>query len=356
MIENQDCGNRRLSNRRRAASMRVQRRELLLVATLAAATATPASGQTLTPAAWPADGGTRSAAAIPDFSGLWAHPFYPGFEQPVSGPGPVMNRSRRPQLFDVDGRPRRPEAKPVLVDHPTQQVGDYTNPILKPDAAGIVKRLGDLELSGKGHPTPWITCWPSGVPFIFENVAMQFLQQPDRLTILYEFDHEVRHVGMDHAHPARVTPTWYGDSVGHYEGDTLVIDTVGIKTDRPVAMLDLYGTPYSKALHVVERYRLLDYDATKAALERVATKNWRTPPFRIGPDVDPGHKGNGLQLEFTVEDEGVFTTPWSATITYRRGVNSQGVGRLEESVCAENPHEYDAGKDSAVPTATKPDF
>jgi hypothetical protein len=330
--------------------MRMQRRDLLLLATLAAATAT------LTPAVWPANSGTPSAAAIPDLSGLWAHPFYPGFELPLSGPGPVMNRSRRTQLFDADGRPRMPGTKPVLVDHPTQQVGDYTNPILKSAAADIVKRHGDLELSGKGHPTPWIECWPSGVPFIFENVAMQVLQRPDKITILYEFDHEVRHVRMNHSHPAQMTPSWYGDSVGHYEGDTLVIDTVGIKADRPVATLDLYGTPYTKALRVVERYRLLDYNATKEALERVASKNWRTPPFRIGPDVDRDYKGNGLQLEFTVEDEGVFTSPWSATITYRRGINSQGADRLEESVCAENPHEYDAGKDTAVPTATKPDF
>jgi hypothetical protein len=333
-----------------------QRRELLLLVTLAAATATPVFGQTLTPAVWPAASGTPGAAAIPDFSGLWAHPFYPGFELPSSGPGPVTNRSRRTQLFDIDGRPRSPGMKPVLVDHPTQQVGDFTNPILKSGAAEIVKRHGELELNGKGHPTPWIECWPSGVPFIFENVAMQILQRPDKITILYEFDHEVRHVRMNRSHPAHGTPSWYGDSVGHYEGDTLVIDTVGIKTDRPVAMLDLYGTPYTKALHVVERYRLLDYDATKEALERVATKNWRTPPFRIGPDVDPDYKGNGLQLQFTIEDEGVFTTPWSATITYRRGINSQGTDKLQESVCAENPHEYDAGKDTAVPTADKADF
>ena len=50
-----------------------------------------------------------------------------------------------------------------------------------------------------------------------------------------------------------VTPAWYGDSVGHYEGDTLVIDTVGIKVG-PFAMVDMYGTPHSAALHVVERY------------------------------------------------------------------------------------------------------
>jgi hypothetical protein len=120
-------------------------------------------------------------------------------------------------------------------------------------------------------------------------------------------------------------------------------------------MLDLYGTPYTKVLHVVERYRLLDYDATKETLERVATKNWRTARFRIGSDVDPDYKGDGLQLQFTVEDEGVFTAPWSATVTYRRGINSQGTDKMQEHVCAENPNPY-TGKDAGLPTATKPEF
>jgi hypothetical protein len=69
-----------------------------------------------------------------------------------------------------------------------------------------------------------------------------------------------------------------------------------------------------------------------------------------------GYKGDGLQLQFAVEDEGVFTTPWSATITYRRGLNSQGADRLEEAACAENPHGSYAEKDTAVPKADKPDF
>ena len=314
-----------------------------------------AFGQDVVPAVGSASSGMASSAPVPDFSGLWAHPFYPGFELPPSGPGPVTNRSRIRQFLDNDGRPRARGTKPLLVDHPSQQVGDYTNPILKSDAAEIVKKHGELELSGKGHPTPWTECWPSAVPFIFENVAMQVLQRPDKITILYG-SNEVRHVHMDRPHPAQLTPSWYGDSVGHYEGDALVIDTVGIKSDRPVAMVDLYGTPYTKALHVVERYRLLDYDATNEALERVATKNFRLPPVTIGVDVDPNYKGKGLQLQFTVEDEGVFTTPWSATITYRRGINSQGSDKLGEGVCAENPHLYYAGRDADVPTATKPDF
>jgi len=92
---------------------------------------------------------------------------------------------------------------------------------------------------------------------------MQMLQQPHQITILYDYSYQVRHVRMNRPHPAQLTPSWYGDSVGHYEGDTLVIDTVGIKSARPFAMVDMYGTPYTDALHVVERYRLLDYESAK---------------------------------------------------------------------------------------------
>jgi hypothetical protein len=106
----------------------------------------------------------------------------------------------------------------------------------------------------------------------------------------------------------------------------------------------------------VERYRLLDYEATKGALARVANENFRLPPDTIGIDVDRNYGGNGLQLEFTVDDDGVFTTPWSATITYRRGINSRGTDEWVEFVCAENPHLYYAGRDIDAPTAEKPDF
>jgi hypothetical protein len=180
---------------------------------------------------------------------------------------------------------------------------------------------------------------------------MQILQQPHQITILYSNDHEVRHVRLNQPHPAQVTPSWYGDSVGHYENDELVIDTVGIKADRPFAMLDQYGTPYSEALHVVERYRLLDYEAAKEAEERGARENFRIRESSTGLARDPDYKGNGLLLQFTVEDKGVFTGPWSAAITYQRPL-----GAWPEFVCAENPHGYFTGRDTAVPTADKPDF
>jgi hypothetical protein len=324
--------------------MSVRRRDFVLLATLAAAAAyvTPAFGQVATPAVGPT-GGAQSAASIPDFSGIWSHPYWPGFEPPASGPGPVTNRLR------LRGGPQRG------VSDPRQLVGDYTNPILKPQATESVKKHGEMELSGAGSPTPTNQCWPEPVPYIFWTVAMWMIQQPDKITILY--GDQVRHVRMNEPHPTQVAPSLYGDSVGRYEGDTLVVDTVGIRTDRPFAMVDMYGTPYTQALHVVERYRLLDYEAAKEGLERNAKENFRLPADTIpsAADSDPNYRGKHLQLKFTVEDEGVFTTPWSATITYGRpsGRDGRGSGGFEY-VCAENPR--NSGGKSAVPTAAKPDF
>ena len=309
-------------------------RNFLLMVALAAAAATPALGQTATPAAGPASSTTQGAASLPDFSGVGAHASWPGFDPPLSGPGPVVNKSRTPSG----------------VGNTRQFVGDYTNPILKPQAAEVVKKHGEISLAGLAYPTPANQCWPQPVPYIFWNIGMQMLQEPDKITFIYFYDHEVRHVRMNQPHPAQVTPSWYGDSVGHYEGDTLVIDTVGIKTGRPFAMVDVYGTPYTPALHVVERYRLLDYEAAKEAQERGEKENLRIPVNDSGLSVDPSYRGKGLQLQFTVEDEGVFAMPWSATITYRRAM-----GVWPEYVCTENAYDY-SGRDTTVPHADKPDF
>ena len=115
---------------------------------------------------------------------------------------------------------------------------EYTNPILKPHAAEAVKKHGEIELSGHAAPTPGTRCFPEPPPYIFWNFGILILHQPSKIMILYDEDHEVRHVRLNASHPVQVTPSWYGDSVGYYEGDTLVIDTVGIKADRPFAMVD----------------------------------------------------------------------------------------------------------------------
>jgi hypothetical protein len=317
-------------------SMNERRLGFLLLAILAAA-ATPASWQTGARAGGTADGGTQQGAvSIPDFSGVWTHPFWPGFDPPLTGPGPVVNKSRLPNG----------------VGNSNQLVGDHTNPILKPHAAEVVKKHGEISLTGVTYPTPANQCWPQPVPYIFWTIGIQVLQQADKITILYSNpDHEVRQVRMNQPHSAQVTPSWHGESVGHYEGDTLVIDTVGIKSDRPFAMVDIYGTPYTEALHVVERYRLVDYVAVQEAQERTQKENVRIPFNDSGLIVDPNQQGKGLQLQFTVEDDGVFTMPWSATMTYRRAL-----GEWPEFVCAENTREYYYNKDSEVPTANKPDF
>ena len=303
--------------------MNLRRQDFLFVLTMAAAVALPALSQS-----------APSAAAIPDFSGFWAHPTL-GFGPPLSGPGPVRNKSRLPSgagNFD-------------------QLVGDYSNPILKPEAAAIVKQRGEISLSGRAFPDPDNQCLQNPVPYIFWNFDIQLLQQKDKVTIIYEHDEDFREVRMNQSHPAKVIPSVHGDSVGHYEGDTLVIDTVGVKLG-PYRMLDRFGTPYSEGLHVVERYRLIDYEAAKAA-EDLAEKEW----MRVGDNIDRSYRGKGVQLEFTVEDKGVFTMPWTATITYLRAARTG----WEERICAENvQHYYEAqyysDKDAHIPTAAKPDF
>ncbi len=293
-------------------------RDILLLATLAAAT--PAVGPTAADPATP----------VPNLTGRWAHPYLPGFEPPRSGPGPVRNRSRLPSG----------------VGNFQQLVGDYTNPILKPQAAEIVKRHGEMSLAGEGYPTPSSQCWPQGVPYVFWDFWMEMLQTPSKVAMIYRHGNEVRWVRLNASHPAQLTPSWHGDSVGHYEGDSLVIDTVGMKVG-PFSMVDMYGTPQSPALHVIERYRLIDYDLAKDAFERDAKENFRASG---GGEFDPNYRGKVLQLSFTVEDENVFTMPWSATITYRPAVSPR-----TDLICAENPLEP-GGKLSVVPRADKPDF
>jgi hypothetical protein len=264
---------------RRRKTMDLQCRNFPLVFTLTAAVVMPAFGQAVVPTVGPVGNGEESAASIPDFSGIWVHSI-PGFEPMPSGPTALVNRSRRPNgTGDI-----------------LKLAGDYTNPILKPEAAQVVKRHGELGLNGIGDPNPRNQCWPGGVPVVVTNGPTELLQQPDQVTILYSYDHDVRHVRLNQPHPAKVTPTWYGDSVGHYEGDTLVIDTVGFKVGR-YSMVDWYGTPHTEALHVVERYRMIDSDAAKEGFERDAKEH------NVAPVRNP-IRGRYLQLQFTVEDKG----------------------------------------------------
>jgi hypothetical protein len=304
-------------------------RTVLKAAALAAVAAAPASGQT-------APRGT----AVPDFSGIWAHPWLPGFEALPSGPTALVNLARTPKGVSIQ----------------TQLVGDYKNPILKPEAAEMVRKLGEQSKAHFGFHNPRNQCWPNGIPFLLSSNGLQIFDRGDHLTMIYRVDHQVRTVRMNASHPANVRPSWYGDSVGHYEGDTLVVDTVGIKPG-PFAMIDWFGTPQTPALHVVERYRLIDYDQAKDGIQQ-AFKDNVLPQFNNPPVVDFNSRGKWLQLLFRVDDPNVFTTPWSATVTFGPAVQSvaPGANAWPEDVCAENPHKYGTEEDVQLPTANVADF
>ena len=319
---------------------------LLLLVALAATVTTSALAETPTPVVGSSEGATDGATSIPDLSGIWNHPAFPWFEPPASGPGPITNRSRAPQRpSGVSGSQASPPTKEGVSDY-DQLVGDYTSPILQPWAAEVVKKFGEISLAGITYGNPSNQCWPEPMPFTYKQFLVQLIQQPDQITFLYSGNMDVRRVRLNQPHPSPLAPSLYGDSVGHYEGDTLLIDTVGVRTDRPYAMIDLFGTPYTKSLHIVERYRLRDYDDVKDAIERSKQENW----FFNG-DVFSGHRGKFLQLHVTIEDEGVFTTPWTATLTYVPGPDI-----WSEVVCAENTHQYYYNNEADVPRTDKPDF
>jgi hypothetical protein len=114
---------------------------------------------------------------------------------------------------------------------PTYRIGDLSNPNLKQWAKDAMKKDNDEVLAGKIAFTPASSCKPGGVPAInLQGGPFYFLQTPKQITVLLEQDHQVRHIYLDVPHSKTVKPSWYGESVGHYEGDTLVVDTVGLNT------------------------------------------------------------------------------------------------------------------------------
>jgi hypothetical protein len=307
----------------------MRRQNLLFLMTLVAATAS-GLGQAAPPSS------TNDTASTPNFSGLWAHEFI-GFEPPSSGHGPIRNLSRVPSGQADINRP----------------AGDYSDPILKPEAAAILKARGEVSVSGNNFQQPANVCGPQSMPYVLWQQEIQFVQSRDHLDIHYMSDHQVRHVRLNSQHPAHMTPSWSGDSVGHFEGDTLVIDTVGVKAG-PSSIADYVGTPQSEAVHVVERYSLIDYEAALEAWKIAENENVRLTadrPIADGIAIDPDYRGKALQLEFMVDDPNVTTKAWSARSTYRKAS-----GEWLERVCAENAAVHHVVNGPAIPTAEKPDF
>jgi len=229
-------------------------------------------------------------ADIPDFMfTLWNRGLGP-YDPPPEGPGPVQNPPDMPFVFENNRSNYR---------------GDLSNPILQPWTAERIRAQGEKEDAGLEAGTAQQTCRPSGVPGIFQlNDTVQIVQTPELVIFLYARGHQRRVVHMNGEHPDDLPHNWYGHSVGHYEGGTLVVDTVGLNAE-PWA--DRYGTPQTEKMHVVERYSLIPNPEGGAPL---------------------------LRVHFFVEDEGAFTMPWSATTDYRPGAGFAGA--LDEQICQEN--------------------
>ena len=258
------------------------------------------------------------------------------FEGMPSGPQPLRNLSRLP-----NGKANA-----------RQLVGDYRNPILTPEAAAVVKQKGELAIAGKGFPNAQDQCRPMAPPFA---LAMQlgFAMLPTKggnITIVYDQNMNVRHIRMNGTHPANLRPSPMGDSVGHWVGDMLVIDTVGIKTDA-FTSVDRFGTPQSAAMHVVERYRLIDGALAQAQIDKYETSEGTVGGGARVAGYNPDTSLQGLQLEVTMEDPKVFTTPLTARVTYRRLIS-----QWQESVCADNPVEHYKDEWIGLPKADHPDF
>src|SRR5258708_6602992 len=212
----------------------------------------------------------QSASAIPDLSGVWGRNTI-DYSAPATGKGPIKNISGSRNVM----------------------VGDYNDPMLKPWAAEIVKRNGEIAKTGDAFPTAHNQCWPEPPPYILGNQQLQVLQQKDQVTLMYSHSSQVRRVRLNATHPAKLTSSWYGDSVGHYEGGALVVDTVGVAV-APLSTVDRYGTPHTEALHVVERYHMVEQGTTAEPLRNGGFQG-------VNDDViDRAYKGKVLRVDFRV--------------------------------------------------------
>ncbi len=201
---------------------------------------------------------------------------------------------------------------------PTDRIADLSNPNLKPGVKEIMNKDIEEVLAGKMAFTPRSSCWPTGVPSFMAYgggaYATYFLQTPKEVWIIFSGEQEVRRIYLDVPHTANPKPSWYGESVGHYEGDTLVIDTIG-QNDK--TFVDPFRTPHSEKLHVVERWRMVD-------------------------------DGRMMDVTITVDDPDIYYQPWSGVRRYRR-VQQDYVERS----CAENNQQL---VNYHIPVADRPDF
>jgi hypothetical protein len=201
-------------------------------------------------------------------------------------------------------------------------IGDAKNPILQPWVSAQMLKTQKEILAGKEPFEAMARCWPGGVPgmMLYTAEPAYFVQMPTEVTILYSRGPHIRHVYMNVPHSRNPKPTWLGESIGHYEGDELVIDTIGLNDKT---FIDFYNTPHSEKLHVIERYKLID-------------------------------GGKRMQGIVTIEDSGAFTTKWSGIHYF---IKHDTPIAESEVICAENNSADYFGQNLApIPEARIADF
>lgn len=155
------------------------------------------------------------------------------------------------------------------------------------------------EEEGKPYADASTYCWPHGTPRVMNSpYPIQFIHSPGKITIIHEVAHNVRHIWMDEPMPKDVPVTFQGYSVGHWDGDVLVIETKGVD---PRTWIDEEGIIHSDQLYVVERIRKIE-------------------------------NGETLENEITITDPVYFTRPWVKRITYSWRPDI----RIAEYICEEN--------------------
>jgi hypothetical protein len=202
---------------------------------------------------------------------------------------------------------------------PTQRISDIGNPNLKQWAKDLMKKDDDEVLKGKFAFTARSACQPGGVPGfdVLLGGALFIRQSAREVTMIFSGNSETRHISLNVPHSRNPKPSWYGDSVGHYEGDTLVVDTIGLNDKT---FIDNYRTPHTGKLHVTERWQ-------------------------------PIEDGKKLEIQLTIDDPGTFDNPFRVSRQYDRVTRT-----LEEDPCSENNASNPFGIDYHVPVAERPDF
>jgi len=274
--------------------------------------------------------GIRALAVsiVAALAGAWAVPALAQQQVPVFSWDPTVGWIGMGEFRPVPGKvppvtndPKHPYVPNGRGGQPTYRIADLSNPNLKPWVKERMKKDNDEVLAGKIAFTPSQSCVPSGVPGFLalggNNNPTWFLQTPKEVRIMRDADAQVRRVSLNVPHSASPKPSWYGESVGHYEGDTLVIDTIGLNSKT---FVDAYRTPHTEKLHVVER-------------------------FKLSAD------GKMLEALVRIEDPDTFNEPLNMRRRWNKVPNP-----LLEMVCAENNGDHFGKNLFPVPQADRPDF